>query len=472
MHSPQSATNDRQPAAIGQSAPTFHQFHAVFEGELARATIETRTDREEALARGAAIMDWLDGSEVWSAFDSPSTCIAIVQRMCFRFGRVESWSKGLIVRCTAKELAAAAGLTERSIYKPMRAMIAEGLLIRFGVSGNRPCAYELRSRDDGADSPTERAPQSALHPQSALAAQCARATDAAASVGDSGDACNLRTNNELARAVGAARSVGAGGCAADAGFSTGNALAAPTERAGPDSTVRIRTDTFTSTQENSGTGGRGESIKGLGSVEWLLPWLLSLPAMNPKVARKLAVNPLITPKLALAARYELENSAAASKPDFKPAGLIFRILTNPQRQISERAWEYADSILGSAPDRPPAFAGTRLADLFVQPAGSMLPPAVSTPNLPIPSPSPAANPLGAVGGSIVQRATQIQQTISDGELAGLHRQLINAAPNEFTRAAWAKSNPRTSPAIHALIVRRLSGGQPATGNQQLATNSA
>ena len=188
------------------------------------------------------------------------------------------------------------------------------------------------------------------------------------------------------------------------------------------------------------TGGRGEPTKEEGETRqdgWLLDWLLSLRDMKPWMARKLATNPLITQEIALAARHELEHSAASQKPNFAPAGLIVRILKNPQTQIGDEAWAYAEQQLAGAERRAGQFTGTRVADLFGEPGASPL----------------SSGPRD--GQSIEDRAVEIQQTIGKSELDALHREAANLMPPGLQRMCVSKADPRKLREVHALIVKRL-----------------
>lgn len=146
---------------------------------------------------------------------------------------------------------------------------------------------------------------------------------------------------------------------------------------------------------------------------------------------------MIDAKVAIAARYELEHSSASKKDNFNPAGLIIRILKNPQTQINDESWAYAEQLLGSDEGRPKQFTGTRVAELF-DPSGS--------------SPSMEVRE----GQSIEDRATEIQQTLPPAELAALHREAVAQMTSGVQRMFAAKADPRKLADVHALIVKRIS----------------
>lgn len=418
-----------------------------------KATIETRTSKQQAQDVGALVIERLRRRGVLKSLPSP-TARHLLYSLCYEHSRVENFNGviSLMVRKEAKEIAAAEGLSERSAYEPLRYLIDDAEIVRrIRSGGNNGDHYEViipppdPAEKQESEREVEEANLSDARAASDTAAQLARARSDESAPSDRFEERKPFTEPKLARAALDESALSDRFKNANAGFCTDNPLASNAARA-PDSTYSC-TLTLTSTGEEKGAGENATA----GGVEWLLPWLLSMPDMKPHVARKLAGNSLITPRIAQAARYELEHSAASRKPNFKPAGLIYLILSNPLKEISRKSWEAVEQSVPKQ-SQPASFAPTALENLLPGLVGVATPP-------PAPTVPPAQTPATIAARPISDeaRATQLQETIEQHELAALHRELIRTAPNDFMRISIAKANPRTSPVIHALIMERLKG---------------
>jgi hypothetical protein len=176
-------------------------------------------------------------------------------------------------------------------------------------------------------------------------------------------------------------------------------------------------------------------------LEWFHPWLLSLPALPTddagrrnafvRWATSTVAKDWLDPELALATRIELENAAAAGKPNFNPRGLIISFFKKMPGSISDASRAAAKQQLGYMPPRPAASAGTRIDQL--------LPPIVGT----------------AVTQNDEEEARELQQTMPQSQLHAIWHEAIRGAPNALVKSALSKSDPRAAMAVRLLIAQKL-----------------